>query len=305
MWYNRTMDVYEKNHDIIIENQADFIPAQIFDCGQCFRFEKEPDGSYTGTAFGVTTRISMSGNNVILHNTSLDDFDSVWRTYLDLDRDYGEIKRELCRDGDSVMTEACEYGSGIRILRQELWETLISFIISASNNIPRIKKIINLLCINFGSSHEFDGKTHYSFPTAERIAELSIDELSVIRAGFRDKYILQCAKDVAEGRLDLDQIRALLTQDAKKKLMGIYGVGNKVSDCILLFGLSRFDSYPVDVWIKRVTEYFWFDGEPQSIGTISDFAVRKFGDLGGIAQQYLFFLAREKKIGTDHEKISS
>ena len=305
MCYNCYMNAYEKNHDIIIENQADFIPAHIFDCGQCFRFDREPDGSYTGTAFGVTTRISVRGNDVILHNTSMGDFKSVWRTYLDLDRDYGEIKRELCRDGDKVMKEACEYGSGIRILRQELWETLISFIISASNNIPRIKKIIDLLCSNFGTAHEFEGKIRYSFPTAERIAVLSLDELGVIRAGFRDKYILQCARNVAEGSLKLDEIKSLSTSDAKKKLMNIYGVGNKVSDCILLFGLSRFDSYPIDVWIKRVTEHFWFDDEPQSIRTISDFASQRFGALGGIAQQYLFFLAREKKIGTNQEMTSS
>ena len=291
------MDVYEKNHDIIIADQADFEPAHIFDCGQCFRFDQNPDGSYTGTAFGRTTRVSKRGNDVILHNTSIEDFNDIWRDYLDLDRDYSAIKAELTRDNDDIMLDAVKYGTGIRILRQELWETLISFIISASNNIPRIKKIISRLCESFGNAHEFEGSIHYSFPTPERIASLSLEQLGIIRAGFRDKYIKQCADDIVSGRLDLKMIESLSTPDAKKALMGIWGVGNKVSDCVLLFGLGRCDAYPIDVWIKRVTELCWFNGEPQSLKTLSCFADEKFGRLGGMAQQYLFFYAREKRLG--------
>ena len=292
------MKVIEANNNVIIKEQDDFELSHIFDCGQCFRFNPNPDGSYTGTAFGRTVRISKNEEDIILHNTSAEDFHSIWKDYLDLDCDYSSLKARLTRDGDPIMTEAVKYGGGIRILRQDLWETMISFIISASNNIPRIKKIIELLCLNFGDAHEYEGKTYYSFPTPQRLASFTLHDLSVIRAGFRDKYILDCAKKINDGEIDLDHIRSLDTPAAKKALMGIYGIGNKVSDCILLFGLSRRDAFPIDVWIKRVMEYCYFRNESQNIKTIADFADERFGELGGIAQQYLFFYAREKKIGT-------
>jgi N-glycosylase/DNA lyase len=281
----------------VITDQPDFELSHIFDCGQCFRFNRLDEHSYIGTAYGKTIRISKRDDKIILHSVTPEDFNDTWRDFLDLTRDYGALKSELCSDGDSVMMSAVEYGNGIRILKQDLWETMISFIISASNNIPRIKKIIELLCSSFGEPHEYEGQIYYSFPTPERIASLTLEDLSVIRAGFRDKYILGCARGVASGEIKLDEIRAMTTPNAKKALMSITGIGNKVSDCILLFGLSRFDSFPVDVWIKRVTEYFYFDKTEQSIKTISKFADEKFGKLGGLAQQYLFFYARELKIG--------
>lgn len=299
MCYNKNdMKVTEADNNIIIKGQSDFELGHIFDCGQCFRFNPNPDRSYTGTAFGRTVRISKDGGDVILHNTSLEDFLSVWKDYLDLDCDYSQIKARLTSGGDRVMAEAVEYGGGIRILRQDLWETMISFIISASNNIPRIKKIIELLCANFGDAHDYEGNTYYSFPLPERIASLKLEDLSVIRTGFRDKYILNCAKKVCSGEIDLDYIRSLDTVRAKKTLMNIYGIGNKVADCIMLFGLSHRDAFPVDVWIKRIMEYYYFGNKPQSIKTIADFAYERFGELGGIAQQYLFFYARGKKVGT-------
>ncbi|MBQ3425637.1 MAG: DNA-3-methyladenine glycosylase 2 family protein [Clostridia bacterium] len=288
-----------ENNDIILRDQPDFEPEHIFDCGQCFRFNRNADGSYTGTAFGRTTRISKTGGDIILHDTSPEDFIKIWRGYLDLDYDYGDAKKRLTAGGDKIMKEATRYGAGIRILNQELWETIISFIISASNNIPRIKKIIEALCTNFGEPHEYCGKTHYAFPTPKRLANETPESLSIIRAGFRDKYILSCARAVAGGSLDLEGIRAMPSPDAKRALMNIQGIGNKVSDCILLFGLGRRDAYPIDVWIKRVTEYCWFGGEQQSVKTLAEFAESRFGDIGGIAQQYLFFYARAKKTGTN------
>ena len=176
------MDRIIRNNDIILRSQPDFEPEHIFDCGQCFRFNKNPDGSYTGTAFGKTTRISKENGDVILHDTTPEDFESVWRSYLDLGYDYGEAKRRLTQGGDKVMEEATRYGEGIRILNQELWETLISFIISASNNIPRIKKIIEALCLNFGEPHEYCGSLRYAFPTPERLANENLQSLGVIRA---------------------------------------------------------------------------------------------------------------------------
>ncbi len=286
------------NNNIIITDQSDFELAHIFDCGQCFRFNAQPDGSYIGTARAKTVRISKENDVITLYSTSEEDFRSLWYDYFDLGRDYSAIKNELTSSDDEVMKEAVKFGTGIRILNQELWETVISFIISASNNIPRIKKIIELLCANFGEPHIYEGKTYYSFPSPEKIAALSLDELSVIRAGFRDKYILDCAKKIVSGDIDLDAISSMTTPDAKKELMKIWGIGNKVSDCILLFGMQRYDCVPVDVWIKRVIEYCYFNNTEQPIKKISEFANSRFGALGGMAQQYLFFYAREYKIGT-------
>ena len=233
---------------------------------------------------------------VIFYDTTEDDFKNIWYDYFDLNRDYSEIKSRL--SNDPIMKEAVSYGDGIRILNQDLWEAVISFIILASNNIPRIKGIIERLCENFGKQISYMGKTYYTFPDTDTIYSLSKEDLSVIRSGFRDQYIMDAADKFKSGTLTEEYIKSLSTPDAKKALMTINGVGNKVSDCILLFGLGRVDSFPIDVWIKRIMEYCYFDGE-QSIPAISAFAEKHFGDIGGFAQQYLFFYARENKIGTE------
>lgn len=292
------MDIKTENNNIILENVSDFNISDIFSCGQCFRFNLSSDNEYTGTAFGKTLRISQSENRVVLHNTSETDFRDIWFDYFDLGRDYSEIKANLLCGGDSVMESAVSYGAGIRILKQDLWETIVSFIISASNNIPRIKKIIELLCRNFGEKHVYEGNTCFSFPSAKALSGLSENDLSVIRAGFRTKYILACAKAVDSGDFDINALSSLDTQSAKKSLMTLPGVGNKVSDCILLFALNRFDSFPIDVWIKRIMEFCYFENREQPINKISEFAAGKFGALGGIAQQYLFYYAHDLRIGT-------
>lgn len=292
------MKICIDNGNILIREADDFKLEDIFDCGQCFRFNPDGNGGYIGTACNKTVRISQTDDTVILHNTREIDFYDVWCKFLDLDRDYGKIKSALTNSGDTVMCEAVKYGDGIRILKQDLWETTISFIISASNNIPRIKKIIELLCTNFGTPHAYEGNVYYSFPDANTLAALSESELGVIRAGFRTKYILNCAKVVANGDFDLLSLYDMPSADAKKELLKLSGVGNKVADCIMLFSLNRFDSFPVDVWIKRIMEYCYFDNVQQPIPKISEFAKDRFGDLGGIAQQYLFYYARSLKIGT-------
>lgn len=280
---------------IILKDQPDFRLSHIFDCGQCFRFEPMSENRYIGVAFGKVLDIEQIGDSVILHGAAREDMD-LWRRFLDLDRDYGALKRCLS-DGDEVMRCAVECGDGIRILRQDTWETIVSFIISASNNIPRIKGIIGRLCENFGDEIRYNGNVYYSFPSAEKINSLSLEDLSVIRAGFRDKYIKAAAQAVVSGELSLDGLEGMSTPEAKKVLMSVKGIGNKVSDCILLFGLGRVDSFPVDVWIKRIMEHCYF-GSEQQINTISAFARERFGKLGGYAQQYLFFYARLNKIGT-------
>ena len=257
------MDINKKDNNLIVTGLKDFNLHHIFDCGQCFRFNAVSENSYFGIAKNKALLISQNDDEVIFYDTTEDDFKNIWYDYFDLNRDYSEIKSRL--SNDPIMKEAVSYGDGIRILNQDLWEAVISFIISASNNIPRIKGIIERLCENFGKQISYMGKTYYKFKS---------------------------------GTLTEEYIKSLSTPDAKKALMTINGVGNKVSDCILLFGLGRVDSFPIDVWIKRIMEYCYFDGE-QSIPAISAFAEKHFGDIGGFAQQYLFFYARENKIGTE------
>lgn len=289
------MRIIEDKGNLILEGQSDFALADIFDCGQCFRWEREGENSYFGIAGGHALLLEKDGERLIFHATERSLFESFWYGYFDLERDYSALKSELAKD--SILAEAIGYGGGIRILKQEAFETLISFIISASNNIPRIKGIISRLCENFGEKGSYLGREYYSFPTAERLASLSLEELGVIRAGFRDKYILAAAKAVADGSFDLNSLYGLTAEDAKTELLKLYGVGNKVADCILLFGLAKTDSFPVDVWIKRIMEHCYFDGTDQKKQVISEYARTHFSPYGGFAQQYLFFWARENKIG--------
>ena len=288
------MNINSVNNDIILEDVQDFLLPDTFDCGQCFRWDRLDDKSYIGVAMGKALKISMGNKTVILHDTSEQDFRNIWQTYFDFDRNYGEVKRALSKD--AVLKKAVDYGYGIHILKQDIWECLVSFIISASNHIPRIKKIISLLCENFGDKINYMGQVFYSFPTPEKIASLTLDDLQIIHAGFRDKYILSAAKMAVSGEIDIYGLAKSDTPTIKKELMRIPGVGNKVSDCILLFAYARHDSFPVDVWLKRIMEFYYFDNK-QKIDDIQAFSKEKFGNLGGFAQQYLFFYGRENKIG--------
>ncbi len=288
------MEIQVKNNDIILKNVRDFNLEHIFECGQAFRFNKTGKNEYTGVAKGHALTISQTCDDIIFYDTSYDDFCNIWHDFFDLSTDYGAIKKAV--SVDSYMSEAINYGYGIRILKQDLWETIISFIISASNNVGRIKGIVERLCTAFGDEIEYRGKIYYSFPTPQKLASITQEELAIIRAGFRDKYIIDACKKVTNSEINLNLLSNLTTKEAKNTLMSINGIGEKVSNCILLFGLARTDSFPVDVWIKRIMEYCYFDGE-QSILAISNLAKEKFGEFGGYAQQYLFYWAREKKIG--------
>lgn len=289
------MNIIENNGNIILEQVSDFELSNVFDCGQCFRWDKASENSYIGVACGKALLVEKASDSIILHRTSMEDFDKIWRGYFDFERDYTDIKNTLCND--AVLKEAVAFGKGIRILNQEPFEALISFIISASNNIPRIKGIITRLCENFGEEISYMDKTYYTFPTVERLAKETPESLSVIRAGFRDKYIIDAAKKVYNGEICLESIHLMTTADAKAELMKINGVGNKVADCALLFGFGKCDCFPTDVWIKRIMEHCYFGGEETSIKSILKYAEANFGGLGGFAQQYLFYWARENKIG--------
>lgn len=287
------MKVIEEEKRIIIDGVKDFHLDHTFDNGQCFRWEREADGSYTGVAFGRVANIDCSDNAIILNNVSEDDFCKIWKNYLDLDRDYDAIKKMLSAK-DDAMEKAISYGSGMRILQQELWETMISFIISQNNNIPRIKKCVESLCTSFGSPLGiYKGRNYFAFPSPEALSQLNAEELDTCRLGYRAKYIVDTARQiVSEDEKKLETLQEAAAEELYEYLLGLSGVGPKVANCIMLFGLRKYDSFPLDVWIKRVMNQIYHI-EEGNVKKMKAYAVEHFGEYGGIAQQYLFYYMRE------------
>ena len=269
-------------------SNRDFNLTHTFDCGQCFRWNQNPDGSYSGVAGGRAVRLYEDGDEIAIENCSQQDFDAFWRGYLDLDRDYGAIKNKVAIN--DVMKTAISYGGGIRILRQEFFETLMSYIISQNNSIPNIKRVVERLCAAYGEPIDFDGETRYAFPTAERLASLSEPDFRALGAGFRDRYLAGAAKLAAEGALDPVRLAAMSTEKARAELMKIKGVGNKVCDCVLLFSLGKFDLFPTDTWIKKVMEESF---ATESVSAAKSAGEKLFGEYSGFAQQYLFYWRRQ------------
>lgn len=261
---------------IVIPDVRDLDLEQTLDCGQSFRWEKQDDGSFSGVAFGKYVNISLDGTDMVIKNAVPED-EKIWRNYFDLELDYGKIRGDISKL-HPVLEDAARYAPGIRILRQEPYEALCTFIISQNNNIKRIKGIVARLCESFGD--EIDEGV-YTFPTAERLAELTPENLAPLRAGFRNRYIIDSAKKVASGEVDLELCKTADYEAARAELMKITGVGVKVADCTLLFGMHRVEAFPVDVWMKRAMEKL-FPGM-----TAND-----FGEYAGIAQQYIFHYSR-------------
>lgn len=267
-----------------------FCPEQIFECGQCFRWNRDTDGGYTGVVGGKALRVCETDAGIRFENTDSAEFDSVWRTYFDLDTDYGEIQRQLS-DG-AIMDEAIACGKGIRILRQDSWEALLSFILSSNNNIVRIKGMIERLCQSFGKPIEAFGKVFYTFPTAKELDGIEKADLACLSAGYRDKFLVDAVKKVNSGEIDLAKLQDADYITARTELMKISGVGPKVADCAVLFGLGRKEAFPVDVWMRRVLEKLY--DRKYSPVQASDFARNTFGERAGIAQQYLFYYMRTR-----------
>ena len=270
------MKVKQVGENIVV-NGVECLDLELtLDCGQAFRWEKQADGSFSGVAGGHFLNISKNDDgDLVFKNTTMDSFDSFFKNYFDLDKDYKKICDTLKED-DLLRSTIDEY-YGIRILNQESWEALCSFVISQQNNIKRIKLIISRLCKAYGDEV---AEGWYSFPSAERLSALSVEDFEALGCGYRAKYLEKLSKDVAGGKIDLKKIKALPLDDARKELLNIYGVGIKVANCALLFGFQFYEAFPVDVWMKRVMEYYP-DGLPEC-----------FKGYEGIAQQYLFHWAR-------------
>lgn len=258
----------------------DFSAQHTFECGQCFRWQRLDDGSYLGVAGGRATRICTDGNTVNI-DCSEEDYNQFWKSYLDAERDYAKIKRVL--SVNDIMTEAISFGSGIRILRQEFHEALISFIISQRSSIPRIKTCVSRLCENFGKPIDFHGQTLYAFPTVETLANVSESDFAKLGVGYRAQYLVDASRRLAECEIDFDFLNSLDTQKARDELLKIRGVGDKVCDCVLLFSLGKFDLFPSDVWIKRVMKEQFNELDAKNAGESF------FGEYSGFAQQYLFY----------------
>lgn len=282
----------------ILKDPKTFDLTDIFECGQCFRWNKEKDDSYTGIWKENVVNIKKEGKNYIFNGICNNgNLEKEIIEYFDLNRDYEKIKEELSKK-DEYMRNSITYGNGIRILNQDLWETIISFIISANNNIPRIKGIIERLSKNYGKEIEWKGKKYYTFPTPEELKNVTVQEYRKMGLGFRDIRLYETTKMILEGKINLKELEQNPnTLEVREKLLTLSGVGPKVADCILLFSsLKRFEVFPIDVWVRRVMNELYIKEQDESKinrNKIEKIAREKFGDLAGLAQQYLFYWRRE------------
>ena len=290
------MKLYEKDNLVILEDVENFDAKAIFTCGQAFRWYEEKDGSFTTVHLGRVLNVLNKDDKVIFKGTNLEEFNEIWIDYFDLNTDYQSIRKSLANN--EILANAMEYGKGIRILNQNHFEMLISFIISANNMIPRIRKSIEVISMRYGKFIcEDENRKYYSFPTVEELSMATVEELrEFAKVGFRDKRIFDTVNMIKNENIDLDSFENLETDILREELLKFSGVGNKVADCIMLFSYKRGEVFPVDVWIKRVMEEL-FIKEETPVKKISKEADRIFGKYAGYAQQYLFYYGREEKIG--------
>ena len=276
--------VKENNNSIELTGLNHFDLNKIFDCGQCFRFN-EKDGKFVGVACNKLIKLEQKDEStVIIYGITKSEFDKIFCNYFALNDDYESIDADIIKrlNNDQNIVKAIEYGKGIRLLHQDGWEALCSFIISQNNNIPRIKKIIENMSMAFGEKIDED---YYSFPTAQALYNAGADKIFALKTGFRAKYIYDASEKVCSGKINLDLIHDMTTEEAAKYLMQIKGVGLKVASCALLFGFNKTDAFPVDVWMKKAMDKYY----PQGLD------ISNLGKNAGMIQQYLFYYERYNK----------
>ncbi len=272
------MEVKASVNGVTVRTEDCFDLTNTFECGQCFRWDRASDGSYTGIVGEKEVRVFAQDGSITIEHCTVQEFETIWLPYFDLSADYRQIRAELA-ERCPLLKPAVESIDGIRILRQDPWETLCSFILSQNNNIPRIRGIISRLCAAFGKKCG----SGYTFPAAEVLAEKSVEELAPLRAGFRARYILDAARKVSSGQIDLYPLYTAPIDECRKELMQIVGVGAKVAECTLLYGLHRTEAFPADVWIKKALS-----------SEFSGISVPSLGTYAGIAQQYIFHYMRTR-----------
>lgn len=270
------LTVLQTENGLLVGGLTCFDLDETMDCGQCFRFDRLPDGGWKGAAGGYTAILRIRPEGLLLEGVTRAQFDGFWKRYLDLERDYAAIRAGFMENAQ--LAECMRYAPGIRILRQPPWEALCSFIISQNNNVPRIKGIVQRLCRLFGNP--LPGGA-WDFPPADTLAGLTEEELAPLRAGWRAGYLLDAARRVSTGELELEEIAALPLPRARAELQRIRGVGPKVAECVLLYGMGRLEAFPLDVWMKRAMRELFPGYTPEA-----------FGEYAGIAQQYIFHYCR-------------
>ena len=280
-----------------LRNVKSFELRDIFECGQCFRWNKQEDGSYTGVFKNNVLNVKKNKDEIIFEGICENEIQQTAENYFDLNRNYEKIKEQLSKI-DQNMKKSIEYGNGIRILNQDLWETIISFIISANNNIPRIKGIIERLSEKYGDEIKYKGNKYYTFPTQEQLKNVTVEEYRKLGLGFRDIRLYETTKMILNKQVDIENMKNNPnTIEVREELLKLSGVGPKVADCILLFSdLKRFEVFPIDVWVRRVMNDLYIKNEDETKVNkkqIEKIANEKFGDLAGLAQQYLFYWRRE------------
>lgn len=274
------------NNNVIVSDVRCLNVELCLFCGQAFRWKKNEDGSFHGVVDGKITDIVQKENEIIFLNTSQEDFLSLWKDYFDLESDYESTVKRF--DEDKNISAAVKEYYGIRILHQRPWEALCSFIISQNNNIPRITGIIDRLCESFG---ERVGEKDYSFPSYERMKNVTAEDMAPLRAGFRSKYIADAVSKLCSGEISLEKIKEMPISEARTELMKIKGVGAKVAECTLLYGFGRKEAFPIDVWVKKIMAEMYPHGLPECTK-----------DVEGIAQQYLFHWRRNSPEFKNKEK---
>lgn len=252
--------------------------GQICDCGQSFRMMLKDRNIYSVISSGKYLEVEQKGNEIVFSCDEAE-FDEYWREYFDVGRDYAAYM-ESVNPNDRYLANAIQFGSGIRILYQDLWEMVVSFLISQQNNIVRIRRCIQNICERYGEAKEnFRGERYYAFPKAETLAILAEDGLKECNLGYRSKYVVRAARSVIEGAIDLEAVREMEYKDAKEELLGLYGVGEKVADCICLFGLHHLEAFPMDTHILQAMEKHYKRGFPK----------RRYKGFEGVMQQYMFY----------------
>lgn len=274
-----------------------FCAQHIFECGQCFRWNKQPDDSYIGIFQNNVLQVKEEKNQITFQGICQGDIKEIVTKYFDLDRNYEQMQDELSKI-DNPLKESISYGKGIRLLNQDLWETIISFIISANNNIPRIKGIIERISKQYGNKIVWNGQDYYTFPTTEELSKANVEDLRKLGLGFRDKRVYDTTELILKKQVDLDGLaKEKDTEKLRDTLLTLPGVGPKVADCIMLFStLKRLEVFPIDVWVRRVMNDLYIHNpqeEKVNKKEIEKLAQQKYGNLAGIAQQYLFYWKRE------------
>lgn len=264
------------------------------ECGQCFRW-KNIDGTYVGVIKDRVLKIRQDGNKIYVRSNNEENLENVVKDYFELNKNYKEIEERIS-NVDKYVKEAVKNTTGLRHIKQDFFETIISYIISANNNIPRISKSVNEISRRFGKEIEFEGDKYYLFPRPEELINVKIEDYRECGVGFRDKYIYNTVKKINSGDINLDEMQQKNTIELRSQLLKLMGIGPKVADCILLFSCSRQEVFPIDVWVERVMRKLYFEDKDVSKKEILKYADEHFGKDAGIIQQHLFYNIRENMI---------